>query len=479
MNRFLVGALWSAFFFALFAFVGLMPLTTTNIFSFCFVVFFSGIMAAAFSDVLILVTAFISNLLGLILSFFIIGIFNWSFFTDEIALSSINQAPTYKVIKKSPEEAQIVNLQMAESLANKAIGVKQNGIPISTQFELDSDNASMQKVKGELYWVFPLQHHTSMKALQAPTVPAFVMVSATKKIAPIVINKSYSLSSSGWLSDNISRKAWYITGLGNFHKHFEVDDKLNPYWIVTKKKYNFSLTGPIVVSAYVLDNNGNLISSGSLSSVMKNNPWIDELISVNVAKDWIDDLGTLRGKWLNQSAFGSGANVTKASEKPEPAFYNGRKYWITSMTSVSSSDHSSTGLMMVDAITSTLYEVEVLGMDESGALGAADSGLGAESSRWEAVNAQPIVIGKDWYWGVSIAAKSTGLFERAAVVKMNDASVVFYGNSIVEAASKVGSSNKDAVANNKTKSIKERVAELKNKINDIQKEIDSIYSELN
>lgn len=422
----------------------------------------------------------IAFIVALFLGGIVVEILGSGFFTADKRIAVANVSEIAFSAEKSVEEAQVVDAIMASALAKTALGKKINGVSVSTQFQLDTDHATLQSVKGDLVWVFPLMHHSMVKAMQAPTVPGYVMVSATKGHVPAkVIEAEYQITSSGWFGKNLDRVGWSLSGASLKHSHFEVDDNLKPYWIISAFSNKGFTAAPSVNEVFVVDAQSGKAVSGTPAKIVNSIKWLDEVIPLDIATQRASDVGSFEGEWFNQSIFGSGEGVSVLTKYPEPAFLKGKKYYIASMTSVSGADNSSTGLILVDAKTGVSIKVDIMGMSEDGAINAANAALGAESTRWAGTNAQPVIIKGQWYWAVSIAATQSGLYQKAALVKMDDASIVVFGDNMVEAANALENKKQAAKSATGKMTPKQKLIQIKDKMADLQKELDAVLAEMN
>jgi len=342
------------------------------------------------------------------------------FFNDQNLYSSL------KVEKKDIKDLNIskqrvVTRQMALKIANKVIGGKYKGIQISSQYEINRDMGSVQIVNNELAWVFPLDFSSFVKYLKQGVIPGYVIVSATDPIAQpnLVLGKEMSVSKNAYFMDSVSRIMFLKSGLKEVETHFEINEEGNPFFIglIQEPKSGFTnldTTKVILLNAMT----GETEVFASKEEAEKTHPWIDRLISEVHTEERITWYGSLSQGWGNTII--GGENINK------PTSYKGRELWFveingqpvffTGMTSTNSKDSSLVSGIAVNTKNGSAIEFDLSGaMDESGAVAALDSGLGADAQKWEPVLPQPFVKDGKFYWGSPIVSGSN-IFQKVGIV---------------------------------------------------------------
>jgi len=348
-----------------------------------------------------------------------------------------------------PNEVRVITKEMALKQANRIIGEKINGVSLSSQFHLDSENATIQNYKNQLVWIIPLDYQGIFKYLKQDYVPGYVIVHATdgNKMPTLVSTKKITLSPNGWFKNSILMKAWITSNFGIFETHFEIDDQGTPFWIVSSISRTNFLNSPKVDEVSVINAETGESRNYAPNEIATSAPWIDRIVPEYVAEELISDYGWLNGGWFNQSIIGSKTNVLEPTRYSNAELWfvriNNHNYWFSGLTSVSKSDQSLVGIALMDTITGQTYiNDSIIGSDENGAIEAVESALGADSTRWDAKIPQPLKINNEWFWNTTIVS-SNNIYQKVAIVKMDDSSKIYFGDSVSNAINKIHSTPSD------------------------------------
>lgn len=337
-----------------------------------------------------------------------------------------------------------VTLQMAEVLANKVIGVKSNGVQVSSQYVLNTDIASVQEINGVLQWVIPLDYAGFAKWVKQNSVPGYVLVSATnpKAEAKLVLGKKIKATMNGYFMDSIERKIWFANGFKDFDIHMEISDKQEVFWITPIIKPSVGFNIDTVDSVLVMNAETGAKTILSIADTMKKYPWIDRIWPESIIFERIEFYGSLKDGFWN-TMFGE-TNINKPTDYENAELWlvkaGGKLQWFTGMTSVQS-DQSLVSAIMVEAnsvsVKPVLKEFALTGVtDEKGAVNSIQASLGADSVKWSAVLPQPVIQDGVFYWNTSIVSSSNYIFQKSGVVQGNDISNVFFGETLDDAFNK-------------------------------------------
>jgi hypothetical protein len=378
-------------------------------------------------------------------------IFNASSYVDSVEVKDSNLS----YFHTDPKNIRQVTLAMANTLSNKIIGQKVNGIQLSSQYQLNLDMASVQQVKGDMIWVIPLDYAGFAKWYSQASIPGYITMSATNpKAEPkLILGKKIIVSDNGYFGDNINRKVWFKSGFKSSDTHMEIDDQGNVFWIspIIKPSIGFSLntvTSVLVMNAETLE-----YTELSISDTMKKYPWIDRVWPEEIIKERVEAYGSLKNGWLN-TIFGE-TNINKPTSYDGAEFWiinvGGKLQWFTGMTSVQS-DKSLVSGILIEANGGVkkpiLREIPLSGVtDENGAVDAINGGLGAAAGKWNAVLPQPVMVKGKFYWHASIVA-GNNMYQKAGLVQGDDMSNVFYGATLIDAINSI--SNDAPVINSVT-----------------------------
>ena len=393
------------------------------------------------------------------------------------SLLKIENVKANKIFVENPDKIRKVSQKMAVVKANKILGVKIKGIELNTQFELSK--GSIIKYKGKEIWVFPLQYSDSIKWLFNKNIPGYVIVSATNPDAKAVfINKPFKYSPSACLLDNIKRIALIKNFLQSVSIHFEIDNKGNPYWVVSNLKYKFFGNLFKIASVDVV----NAKTGKVLNDVPK---WVDKTIPEWLADEYISYFGKYRHNSFWSYLF-IGKNVFVPTNYHNRELWlienkkdNGLK-WFTGLTSQNKKDNSLTGAILMDTKSLKGYIIDDASgvTDEQGAINSIDAKLGANGVKWQSVLPMPFIINKKWYWTASIVDKNTNLYQKEGAVQGKNITNVYFGKTlkniilnhidVLNVINKKGKFNKRYV-----------IYRIKYKIRKIQKELKELNTLVN
>ena len=309
---------------------------------------------------------------------------------------------------------------MAIAKADKILGIKVNGVEVNTQFQL-SDGAII-KYKGKQYWLFSLEPSGFFKWINNAEIPGYVLVSATDpKAKAVFVKKPYKIGNS-YLWNNIYRVAYFKTGAAPVDIHFEINENGKPVWVVVKEKYAFVANQFVPDTVLLIDAQTGKTSAYAYNKVPV---WVDKTIPENIARNLIE----YNSKYSN----GFWNTIFAQTNMVIPTDYNGSELWLienrkgglswfTGLTSVNKKDSSLTSAIALDSKTLKAYRImDANGVtDESGAIEAIDSALGANSIKWQPTLPMPVIINGKWYWVASIINKASHLYQGEGAVQGND-----------------------------------------------------------
>lgn len=246
----------------------------------------------------------------------------------------------------------IINTELAYNLADKKIGE----LNLGSQMEIGTMN--LQNIKGEFYYVAPLEFTGFFKWKDKQTTPGYIMVNATKendiKLVTELNGQKINLKylEDSYFSNNIERYAYskvrdkHLTDFS-----FEIDDDGNPYWAITEYQEKFITGGKEVVGTLIINAINGEYKEYSVDETPK---WVDRIQPKEIIAEHIKDYGELVHGYFNFSK----KDMKKATEGYKILYNNGECYLYTGITSVSS-DSSLIGFMLTNTRTgeSTFYKV--------------------------------------------------------------------------------------------------------------------------
>jgi len=382
------------------------------------------------------------------------------------------------------EKHRSVTLAMASKVANKILGQKIDGVQISSQYQLNTEMASVQLVNDELLWIIPLDYSSFAKWFSRDYIPGYVKISATnpRQAPELVTSFKMTASQNAFSMDSIERIAYIESGLKNVKTHFEVDENGKPFFISLVMVPSVVLSAQKVESVIVTDAQTKESIKVSVEDAQKEFPWIDQLVAEDYLEAQIEWYGEFAEGYWN-TVFG-GLNINKPTTYDGNELWfvkaNGRTMFFTGMTSNNNNDQSLVQGILVDTKTREAFSFDLSGvMDENGAIAAMNAALGANgasSIKWHAVLPQPLMIDGVFYWGAAIVSKSN-LFQRSALVKGNNAANVYIATTYNKAIHLVKTKSVYSPdTDSKTSQDDETVTISRKKLDLILKKVDELNS---
>ncbi len=276
----------------------------------------------------------------------------------------------------------VVSEEQARWLGDKVIGEA----PGSLGSRYRVGKFSIQRVRGELHWVAPLEFNSFSKWMSYGTTPGFVMVNAENrniqarlvtKVGDKELRLRY-LDSAFW-GDNLARfvRGRYIsTGLADYT--FELDDHLKPYWTITVFEPSIGFWGPKVKGVLTVDPENGVVEFYDEKQGIPD--WIDRVYPEEFVGDYLSWHGKYVQGWINSWWSEENVEVPTPFEGDPNALWmvwgsDGEPYWFTGLTSSSDSDQSLTGFMLVNTRTGAARRYRVTGPNETAVLQATDSAV--------------------------------------------------------------------------------------------------------
>ncbi len=377
--------------------------------------------------------------------FLLVGLVNW------LVLPVLTSAPifyshSYRALLGDVKESQftadiepinlsqirIIDEETARKLAEKKIGE----VP-ALGSEIQLGQLVLQKVQGKLYYVGPLEHRGVFQWLsnRRPGSRGYVMVSATNPQDVRLVQKvngrdiyiKYQLN--GFLFDYLPRylyaKGFINVGLTDYS--FEVDDELNPYWIVTLYKNKIGYSGPDAVGVAVIN-----AQTGEISRYDLNNMpgWIDRTQPEDFVYRQISDWGAyINGFW--NVIFAKTGTLRPTGDELHLIYGNDDSvYWYTGLTS-SGKDESTVGFLLVNSRTKEAKWYKVSGANEIGATKSAEGQVQEKSYR----AGYPILYNIDGVpTYISPLKDKEGLLKAVAFISVENYNIVGVGPDLESAA---------------------------------------------
>lgn len=379
------------------------------------------------SKILLLFTGLIVVYLTVIPFFTSATIFHTSSYQKMIGKVENGEKISTHIAPISVDKIRVVDQSLAYLLGEKIIGSQP---ALGSQIELGK--FSIQKVNNELYWIAPLLHSGFFKWMNNQDgTPGYVMVSATNerdvKLVQSIEGKPLKIKyqPSAFFQSNIHRHVYFngysTLGLADFT--FEIDEKGNPFWVITTYDKEIGFSGEDTNGILVVDAQTGAITRYSI----KDSPeWVDRIQPAEFIEDQLNDWGEyIKGYWnfSNQDKLQITEGLTLVYGK------NDRSYWYTGLTSVGS-DESSVGFVLVDTRTKETTFYKQSGATEFAAQSSAEGKV--QEKGYSASLPIPYNINNIPTYVMTLKDDG-GLVKMYAMVAINDYTIVGVGNSMREA----------------------------------------------
>ncbi|WP_035694333.1 hypothetical protein [Flavobacterium soli] len=326
----------------------------------------------------------------------------------------------------SLDKIRVVDESLAMLLGEKIIGSQPS---LGSQTEIG--DFTIQKVNNELYWVAPLLHTGFFKWFSnSEGTPGYVMVSATNerdvKLVQNINGKALKIKyqPEAFFGSKIERHVYfsgYMTaGLADYN--FEIDDKGEPFWIVTKyaKKIGFAgndATGVLTINA----------QTGEIKEYSLNETplWVDRMQPISFIEDQLNDWGEyVHGywNWSNENKLMITEGLTLVYGE------NHKSYWYTGLSSVGK-EESTVGFVLVDTRTKEATYYKQSGATEFAAQSSAE-GKVQEKGYHTSLPIPYIINNIPTY--VMTLKDDGGLVKMFAMVSIEDYTIVGVGNTMRE-----------------------------------------------
>jgi hypothetical protein len=326
----------------------------------------------------------------------------------------------------SMDKIRVVDQELAYLLGEKIIGSQP---ALGSQIQLG--RFSIQKVNNELFWVAPLLHSGFFKWFNNPEgTPGYVMVSATNerdvRLVETIDNQPLKIKyqPGAYFQSDIHRHVYFngyeSTGLEDFV--FEIDEKGNPYWVISTYQKEIGFSGKDATGVLVVDAQTGAIQQYAIADTPA---WVDRIQPAVIVEEQLNDWGELiNGYWnfSNRDKLQITEGLTLVYGK------NDRSYWYTGLTSVGS-DESAVGFVLVDTRTKETTFYKQSGATEYAAQQSAEGKV--QEKGYRASLPIPYNINNIPTYVMTLKDDG-GLVKMYAMVAINDYTIVGVGNSMRE-----------------------------------------------
>ena len=415
--------LWGAYYFGL-------PTMAFGYIGIPFIVLLSG-------GILLLVNRYVGIAgitIGILAMTFLPLMTSWSAWNSNEYYNMIGEVEE-SVFSQDITPVDISQMRIVDQSVAERIGEKRLGEDIALGSRARLGTFRIQQVNNELYWVAPVVHSGFFKWRKFRTTPGYVMVSASNprevkyvtEVAGKKINLRYQPQSA--FADDLYRHV-YSNGYmsqGRTDYTFEIDDNMNPFWVVTIFEKKVGFFGGDATAVAVVDAQTGDIQKYAIADAPA---WIDRIQPKSFVETQLNDWGKFTNGWWNQWIFGPKDGVLKATPGTSLVYgADGRSYWYTGISS-RGTDNSTVGFMLVDTRTKKAHWYKQPGATEEQAMISATGKVqekGYDASYPVLYN----VAGLPTY--VMALKDNAGLIKMISMVSVEDYGIVGVGDNVKDA----------------------------------------------
>ncbi|GAB4334702.1 MAG: hypothetical protein OHK0038_12100 [Flammeovirgaceae bacterium] len=325
------------------------------------------------------------------------------------------------------EKIRIVDEQVAYRVGDKVLGAQP-----ALGSQVNIGEFAIQKVGNDLFWVAPLLHSGFFKWMNnTKGTPGYVMVSAVNERdvrfiqeinqKPIFIKYQTGAYGFDKLQRHLYLNGYMTKGITDFT--FEIDDELNPYWVVTVFEKTIGFAGEDATGVVIVNAQTGEIKEYNIDNAPK---WVDRIQPEEFVSEQLDDWGEYVNGFFNISNEGKLETADEMS-----LVYGGddKSYWYTGLTSVGA-DEGTVGFILTDTRTKKAKWYKQVGATEYAAQTSAmgkvqEKGYIASSPITYNINNTPTYV-------MSLKDQA-GLIKMIAMVAVSDYTIVGVGNDLQEA----------------------------------------------
>ncbi len=339
---------------------------------------------------------------------------------------------TQDVQPKDPRHMVMVSGATANFLAKKAVA---QGGAIGSQFELDTKSTRLQRVHGELVYVYPFDFNGVSSWQSTAGVPAYIIVYAedaerTPKLVILPKDKVFRYTTGAFFEYDLER---HLRNNGFLHDglediHLELDEQDNPFWVVTTYQPTITWFGEKVTGVATINPATGEIARYAPDKIPD---WVDRVVPRDFVKSYLTWRGELTNGWWN-TQWGK-FNITEPEDSTLIYGEADKAEFVTGMTSTNTKDDSLIGLMYTDSRTGKTVYYRVNG-------GATDTAILAAVNANQQVQYRHLRATTPQIYNVygSMAAvvpliNDTGAYQGVAIVSVLNVQDVAVGATQLEA----------------------------------------------
>ncbi len=333
---------------------------------------------------------------------------------------------------KDPRHMRMVSAENAMYISKKVVA---SAGAIGSQFTLDNEHMTLQRIKNQLAYVIPFDYNSFSVWTDARGVPGYVIVDAENperkpELVHLGDGKQMIYTPGAFFSKNLTRHLWdngfMDQGLAQFR--FELDDDGNPWWVVSTYRPTIGWSGEQITGLATVNPMTGEIKRYTMAEAPA---WIDRIIPGDFLRSWFEERGEYSGGWLN-----SWWGKQGLTEPEQPILIygaNDRAEWVTGITSLNKGDDSLLGLMYTDSRTGkTVYYHTSGGGTDRSVIQAVNNNVSVKYKHLAASTPQVYNV-----YGTMAAVvpllNSNDAFQGVAIVPINNVQDVAVGDTQSEA----------------------------------------------
>ena len=239
---------------------------------------------------------------------------------------------------------------------------------IGSQFEIDTNHTTIQRIgdKG-LYYVLPLDYVSWGTWNGTNGSPGYILVNAEDKSSPAELHDSYKMiyTPGAYYNSNLERYI-YMSGYSDrvlVDFCFEIDDNMNPYWVVSVCKPTIGYGGLVVEGVVIVDPQSGHISYYAIKDVPA---WVDRVFPAQLVNKYVNWWGQWSYGYWNTTGIGSKTNVMKAETTLLNYGSDGTCWFVTPV--YSTGNHTMNDLIYTNSRTGESVRFQVSGSTEAAIL---------------------------------------------------------------------------------------------------------------
>jgi len=294
---------------------------------------------------------------GLVVIYLAIAVFNSAMFRANNYASMISYLGeiedsvwTRDIQPKNPAHMRMASEENASYQAQKVLG---SAGAIGSQFQIGY--MTVQKVKGELMFVTPLDFSGFSVWLNTNGSPGYIKVSGEDphrqaELVQFSESRRMRYTPGAFFGNNLERhlrQNGYL-GIGLTEYSLEIDDEENPWWVITAFKPTLGWWGEQVKGVVIVDP---FTGDSTFYELGKVPNWVDRVVPDTFLVDYLDWQGSYSDGWLN-SWWGKKGLTTPDGYYSLLIYGNDdQPEWVTDITSTGVGDDSLVALVYTNSRT--------------------------------------------------------------------------------------------------------------------------------